>query len=664
MAERKVPAESQDPEIRKRDAAAVEKYVLGTLLDDNAGGRLYEAVNRDTSRSVLLRIFDPAAHGPHPAPEWIPDQVRALVTGRCDHLVQILDMETPSDPEDPLYVVMEMVRGDRLSQRLKQQGTLEPALCCRIALDLLQAVEVAHGSDVVPLGLSPERIFLVQWAGQKDFVKVLAPSGVAPDAETGSSKDLVAVGRILWRCLTGRFPQPEQSPSESRKILIDKMLSAEVEPDEATVLAEACTRAINGQFRAPAEMSEELETTELAHRLDTEQNVSFESLPDMVLQKSGPQDAQATIVDKKAPPQTPLPPAAVPPPPKVQPPKPDRKSIPVILTSGLIGLVCGVFVTLIAQSFAAEEKPPKPLSRSIPEAGIKTQKPKRRFARPVELKGPPLSFTIAYNAPPQRVRQQMKTLINYLQDRLGRKIDLVDVTHHKVAPLLEQGKIDLAVFSPYLYVLSRKKHKDFLLVATHLADGALTYEGYIVVGDGSSIRTLQDIKGKKFCFVAKTSGSGYLFPKALFLSNGITPKKDFAELIFSRTHEQAIANVLSGRCAAAAVASTAYLDAVVHRSAAIRLVAVTERIPGDAYCASPKLSPSVLQDLRRILVTFDPKRDLHQKFLGKLHRITGFVLVQDRHYDPIRRVHRQLKSGAIKNTTRPKRRVPHARSLR
>jgi ABC-type phosphate/phosphonate transport system substrate-binding protein len=85
-------------------------------------------------------------------------------------------------------------------------------------------------------------------------------------------------------------------------------------------------------------------------------------------------------------------------------------------------------------------------------------------------------------------------------------------------------------------------------------------------------------------------------------------------------------------------------------------VATTERIPGDAYCASPHLTPQTLSKLKRALLVFEPQRDMKKKFLGPVHRITGFVLVNERHYDPIRRMHDLLHGADAKLKSRGPRR--------
>lgn len=307
----------------------------------------------------------------------------------------------------------------------------------------------------------------------------------------------------------------------------------------------------------------------------------------------------------------------------------------VIVLSAAVGLAVGVGLTLASQVVwkgrKGEGGAHSPGSRGRRSGGL----PAGRTDF--------LQMGMAYYVPNDVVRKEMTELARYLQKRLRIRVAFRDIPYGEVADRLEQGRLDLAMFTPYLYVRARQKHKKFVLLGTQLADGSLTYEGYVVVPETSLVRSIRALKGKRFCFVSRKSTSGYLFPSALLKRNGLDPERDFSQVHFSGSHHQAVQDLVRGRCDAAAVAAGAYLKAMVHHTANIRIVAVTERIPGNAYCASPQLPPRLIERVQHALITFDPRRDLNRKFIGPAHRVTGFVAVGDRHYDPVRRVHGLIK---------------------
>ena len=82
------------------------------------------------------------------------------------------------------------------------------------------------------------------------------------------------------------------------------------------------------------------------------------------------------------------------------------------------------------------------------------------------------------------------------------------------------------------------------LARTQYADGSSTYRGLIFTRKDSGIATAQDMKGKTFVFVDKTTTAGWLFPLHFFKENNIDdPFSWLGETYFAGTHEDAILDV-------------------------------------------------------------------------------------------------------------------------
>jgi serine/threonine-protein kinase len=144
------------------------------------------------------------------------------------HIVEVFDYQV-SESGAP-YLVMELLEGEDLADRLKRRGRLHIAAALRIIDEIAQALDVAHTGGVVHRDLKPANIFLSKRAGRDDFVKVLdfgvskmidsatltqekamvgTPLYMSPEQAVGTQEltpesDIFSLGAISFEMLTGR----------------------------------------------------------------------------------------------------------------------------------------------------------------------------------------------------------------------------------------------------------------------------------------------------------------------------------------------------------------------------------------------------------------------------------------------------------------------------
>lgn len=136
-----------------------------------------------------------------------------------------------------------------------------------------------------------------------------------------------------------------------------------------------------------------------------------------------------------------------------------------------------------------------------------------------------------------RMREAYKPLAAYLEKKLGMKVDLFVATDYTGAiEAMRAGKLDIALFGPFSYVLAADK-ANAEVFAVEKVNGATTYKSIIVTRPDSGINSLQDLKGRTFAFVDPASTSGHLFPRAFMKKQSIEPDKDFKSLVFAGTHD-------------------------------------------------------------------------------------------------------------------------------
>jgi ABC-type phosphate/phosphonate transport system substrate-binding protein len=126
------------------------------------------------------------------------------------------------------------------------------------------------------------------------------------------------------------------------------------------------------------------------------------------------------------------------------------------------------------------------------------------------------------------------------------------------------------------------------------------------------------------------------------------PDKAFRNTRFTSDHLGALRALESGACDGAAVFAGIFFEAKRHgiTPQAYTILATTPRIPYDAYCTPPNLSPQLNAALRDALLALKEGTELAKTVLGEKSRITGFAPAQDADYDPVRRIEQYIDQPA------------------
>ncbi len=137
-----------------------------------------------------------------------------------------------------------------------------------------------------------------------------------------------------------------------------------------------------------------------------------------------------------------------------------------------------------------------------------------------------------------------------LEKATGKKVTFQQATDY--AAIIEgqrAGKIDLAMYGPFSYVIARDGGVPVEPVGALIAEkgGKPGYYSMGWVKADSPITDLGGFKGKKVCFVDKASTSGYLYPSAGLLQAGIDPEKGVTP-IMAGGHDASMISVKSGQC--------------------------------------------------------------------------------------------------------------------
>ena len=133
------------------------RYRLDAPLATGGMGEVWTARDLPLDRSVAVKVLGPALAGNGRAAERLRREARAA--GRLEHpgIARVLDLG--EDGGLP-YLVMELLEGESLAERIGRDGAMAPAEAARVVAAVADALEAAHRAGVVHRDVKPGNVFL------------------------------------------------------------------------------------------------------------------------------------------------------------------------------------------------------------------------------------------------------------------------------------------------------------------------------------------------------------------------------------------------------------------------------------------------------------------------------------------------------------------------
>lgn len=226
------------------------RYVLEKLIGEGGTGEVWRARHVTLRSPVAIKLLHGSAAFRESTRRRFLTEARVAAQLSTRHAVKVFDFGV-TDQGRP-YLIMELLDGETLSDRLERVHMLTPYATARILRLASRALDAAHALGVVHRDFKPENIFLVRTEEDEEDVKVvdfgvaklvgeleedvedaapmssrrldkafvsftrtgksvgtpcyMAPEQAKGDLDVGPAADVWAVGVVAYECLTGYRP--------------------------------------------------------------------------------------------------------------------------------------------------------------------------------------------------------------------------------------------------------------------------------------------------------------------------------------------------------------------------------------------------------------------------------------------------------------------------
>ncbi len=270
------------------------KYELLEEIGHGGMASVYRARDRRLGREVAVKLIHRHLRDSMEVAERFAREATAVAKLRHPNIVEVYDVSDPDESEH--YLVVELVRGITLRERLKQAGALPPEVAVAVALEVGAGLEHAHQQGVIHRDVKPENVLiellpshdngleraplrvkltdfgiakLLDAQGVTSTGQVLgSPAHMAPEQIEGGAvdarTDVFALGVLLYEAMVGRLPFCGDHPAQVlRKVLDGDFVAPERQDSKiganySRIIVRALARDAAQRFESVHAMTEAL----------------------------------------------------------------------------------------------------------------------------------------------------------------------------------------------------------------------------------------------------------------------------------------------------------------------------------------------------------------------------------------------------------------------
>ena len=191
---------------------------------------------------------------------------------------------------------------------------------------------------------------------------------------------------------------------------------------------------------------------------------------------------------------------------------------------------------------------------------------------------PVLRVSLMPDEPPPVMRRKLKPLTDYLEKKIGMKIEFRPMRDgDNLVDALLGKKLDMVWLDGFYFIRAKARSNDQVIPLVQRAEDEQTTSVFVTRHD--DINRLEDLKGRTFSFGAESSASGYLMPRSFLREAHVDPDTDMKP-IFSGSPSETVAAVANGEADAGVLSNLSWEKLIEQGKADPKVIRVFYTTPG------------------------------------------------------------------------------------
>ena len=282
------PPKSTKPEA-SLSGSTLGAYLLKEPIGHGTTGVVYRALDKRLRREVAVKVLRNDFANSDRARTRLEREAQAAAMLKQPHVVSVYDVCI--DPIGISYLVMELVEGGTLKDKIRSEGPMSQAPAIEIAQQLLLGLQAAHNMGLVHRDLKSSNV-LLKSDSQKGLISKLSDFGLVRDLESDSNltrenviagtpaymspeqvlsphdvdrrADIYSLGVVLYELLAGELPFRGIDRMVLKQVVHDDpkslcRLNDSITRDLETICNKALSKSPDSRYQTALEMHDDLQ---------------------------------------------------------------------------------------------------------------------------------------------------------------------------------------------------------------------------------------------------------------------------------------------------------------------------------------------------------------------------------------------------------------------